>query len=115
VFQEILERRAAELVQVLRKARRPRNREERGPNGLRFSMRRNEILAMRNGGPRVHLLRQVKAALASRIHDGSFGVCIECEFAISPKRLAACHGRRVVSSARTAAADAGIGRKERNP
>jgi DnaK suppressor protein len=34
------------------------------------------------------LLRQVKAALR-RIHDGSFGACVDCESAISPKRLAA--------------------------
>jgi len=34
------------------------------------------------------VLRQVKAALR-RIQDGSFGVCMDCESAISPKRLAA--------------------------
>lgn len=34
------------------------------------------------------LLREVKAALR-RIHDGGFGVCVECERAISPKRLLA--------------------------
>ena len=32
------------------------------------------------------LLREVKAAL-QRIRAGSFGICIECEWAISPKRL----------------------------
>jgi DnaK suppressor protein len=34
------------------------------------------------------LLRDVKEALR-RIHDGEFGTCMECESAISPKRLAA--------------------------
>lgn len=34
------------------------------------------------------LLGQVRAALR-RIRDGSFGACIECDSAISPKRLAA--------------------------
>jgi RNA polymerase-binding transcription factor DksA len=34
------------------------------------------------------LLRDVKSALR-RIHNGGFATCIECEAAISPKRLAA--------------------------
>ena len=33
-------------------------------------------------------LTQVNAAL-QRIHDGEFGICVECEEPISPKRLAA--------------------------
>ena len=41
-------------------------------------------LAIRNVDRDSTLLRQVKAALR-RIHDGSFGTCIECESAISPK------------------------------
>ena len=41
-------------------------------------------LAMRNVDRESSLLREVKAALR-RIHDGSFGICIECESAISPK------------------------------
>jgi DnaK suppressor protein len=45
-------------------------------------------LAMRNVDRESSLLRDVKAALR-RIHDGSFGTCIECESAISPRRLAA--------------------------
>ena len=45
-------------------------------------------LAIRNVDRESILLRDVKAALR-RIHDGSFGACIECEWAISPKRLAA--------------------------
>ena len=45
-------------------------------------------LAIRNVDRESNLLRQVKAALR-RIHDDSFGTCMECESAISPKRLAA--------------------------
>jgi len=45
-------------------------------------------LAIRNVDRESNLLRQVKAAL-QRIHDGSFGTCVECEWVISPKRLAA--------------------------
>jgi len=45
-------------------------------------------LAIRNADRESTLLRQVRAALR-RIHDGSFGVCVECEYEISPKRLLA--------------------------
>jgi len=87
VFQEILERRAAELVQVLRK--RDGIAIEKSADQMdeiQYASERD--LAMRNVDRESSLLRQVKAALR-RIHDGSFGVCIECELAISPKRLAA--------------------------
>jgi DnaK suppressor protein len=45
-------------------------------------------LAIQNVDRDSALLRQVQAALR-RILDGSFGICIECECAVSPKRLAA--------------------------
>ena len=45
-------------------------------------------LAIRNVDRDSNLLRDVKDALR-RVHDGSFGACMECESAISPKRLAA--------------------------
>ena len=45
-------------------------------------------LAIRNVDRESALLRNVKAALR-RIQDGSFGTCIECERAISPRRLGA--------------------------
>lgn len=45
-------------------------------------------LAIRNVDRESTLLRQVKAAL-ERFNDGTFGTCIDCESAISPKRLAA--------------------------
>lgn len=45
-------------------------------------------LAIRNVDRESTLLRQVKAALW-RIHNGTFGPCVDCEEAISPKRLIA--------------------------
>ena len=83
----ILERKEAELDHVLR------NRDgiaiEKSADQMdeiQYASERD--LAIRNVDRDSRLLRQVKAALR-RIHDGSFGTCIECESAISPKRLAA--------------------------
>ena len=85
--QEILERKEAELDRVLRKR-----------DGIAIEKSADQMdeiqyatereLAMRNVDRESHLLRQVKAAL-KRVHDGSFGICMECESAISPRRLAA--------------------------
>ena len=86
-FQEILERRSAELVQVLRK--RDGIAIEKSADQMdeiQYASERD--LAIRNVDRESSLLRDVKAALR-RIHDGSFGTCIECESAISPRRLAA--------------------------
>jgi DnaK suppressor protein len=84
---EILERTEAELVQVLR------NRDgiaiEKSADQMdeiQYASERDP--AIRSADRESALLRQVKGALR-RIHDGSFGSCIECESAISPKRLAA--------------------------
>ena len=86
-FQEILERRAVELVQVLRK--REGIAIEKSADQMDETQYASERdLAMRNVDRESSLLRDVKAALR-RIHDGSFGTCIECESAISPRRLAA--------------------------
>ena len=86
-FQEILERKEAELVQVLR------NRDgiaiEKSADQMdeiQYASERD--LAIQNVDRESTLLRQVRAALR-RIHDGSFGTCIECEWVINPKRLAA--------------------------
>jgi RNA polymerase-binding transcription factor len=86
-FQEALETKAAELDRVLR------TRDdiviEKSADQMDEIQRATERdLAIRNVDRESALLRQVKAALA-RIHDGSFGACIECESAISPKRLTA--------------------------
>jgi len=45
-------------------------------------------LAIRNVDRESTLLRQVNAALR-RIHNGTFGTCVDCEETISPKRLIA--------------------------
>ena len=86
-FQEILERKEAELVRVLRK--RDSIAIEKSADQMdeiQYATERD--MAIRNVDRESNLLREVKAALR-RIHDGSFGTCIECEWVISPKRLAA--------------------------
>lgn len=85
--QEILDRKMADLVHVLRK--RDGIAIEKSADQMdeiQYASERD--LAIRNVDRESILLRQVKAAL-QRIHDGGFGICIECESAISPKRLAA--------------------------
>ena len=86
-FQEILERKQAELVSVLRTRDGIAIEKSADPmDEIQYASERD--LAIRNVDRDSVLLRQVKAALR-RIHDGSFGTCLECEWAISPKRLAA--------------------------
>jgi DnaK suppressor protein len=86
-FQEILEREEAELVQVLRK--RSGIAIEKSPDEMDETQYASERdLAIRNVEHETTLLHDVKAALR-RIHDGGFGACLDCESAISPKRLAA--------------------------
>ena len=86
-FQEILLRKESELVQVLR-TRDDIAIEKSADQMDEIQYASERDLAIRNVDRESALLRQVKAALR-RIHDGSFGMCIECESAISPKRLAA--------------------------
>ena len=86
-FQEILERKHAELVQILGK--RDAIAIEKSADQMdeiQYASARD--LAICNVNREFTLLRDVKAAL-ERIHDGSFGTCLECEWAINPKRLAA--------------------------
>ena len=86
-FKKILERKEAELVRVLRT--RDEIAIERSADQmdeLQYASERD--LAIRNVDRAYTVLRDVKAALR-RIHDGSFGTCIQCEWAINPKRLAA--------------------------
>ena len=86
-FQEILERKEAELVRVLR--RRDNIAIEKSADQMDESQYASERdLAIRNVDRESTLLRDVKTALR-RIRDGSFGTCMECDCAISPKRLAA--------------------------
>lgn len=86
-IQAILARKEAELVQILRKR-----------DGLAIEKSADQMdviqyaserdLAIRNADFEFDVLRQVRAAL-QRIEGGWFGTCIECESAISPKRLVA--------------------------
>jgi len=83
----VLERKGAELAQMLR--RRDGIEIEKSADQMdeiQYASERD--LAIRNVDRDTNLQRQIKAALR-RIHDGSFGICIECESAIGPKRLAA--------------------------
>jgi len=97
--QEILERTAAELAQVLR-SRDGIAIEKSADQMDEVQYASERELAIRNADRESTLLRQVRAALR-RIHDGTFGVCVECEYEISPKRCWPYPGRRGASSART--------------
>ena len=84
---ETLERKEAELFQVLRKRDGIAIEKSADPmDEIQYALERD--LAIRNVDSESNLLRDVKAALR-RILDGSYGTCVECELAISPKRLAA--------------------------
>jgi len=86
-FQEILEQKETELVQVLR--RRDDIAIERSADQMdeiQYASERD--LAIQNADREATLLRDVRAALR-RINDGSFGTCIDCEWVISPRRLVA--------------------------
>jgi RNA polymerase-binding transcription factor len=86
-FQEILERSEAELVQLLR--RRDGIAIEKSADQMdeiQYASERD--LAIRNVDRESRLLRQVRDALR-RIHEGTFGICKECEAAIGVKRLLA--------------------------
>jgi DnaK suppressor protein len=86
-FQQILEQQQVELVHVLRVRDGIAIEKSADPmDEIQYATERD--LAMRSADLDSNLLRDVRAALR-RIHDGSFGVCIECELEISPKRLAA--------------------------
>jgi DnaK suppressor protein len=86
-FQDILERKQAELVRVLRK-RDDIAIETSADQMDQIQYASERDLAIRNVDRDSTLLRQVKASLR-RIHDGTFGICIECDEAISSKRLLA--------------------------
>lgn len=86
-FQEILERKEAELVQILRKRDGIEIEKSADPmDEVQYATERD--LAIRNVDRESTLLRQVKGAL-QRVREGTFGTCIECEVAMSPKRLSA--------------------------
>lgn len=83
----ILQRKEAELVRLLRDRGSIAIERSADPmDEIQYASERD--LAIGNVDRESTLLRNVKAALR-RIHDGSFGTCMECESEISPKRLAA--------------------------
>jgi DnaK suppressor protein len=86
-FQEILQRKEAELGRVLRK-RDDIAIEKSADQMDEIQYASEREMAIRNVDRDSTLLRAVKAALG-RIHDGSFGTCTACESAIGPRRLAA--------------------------
>jgi len=86
-FREILAGKEIELARVLR--RRDGIAIEKSADQMdEIQSATERDLAIRNVDRESNLLRDVKDALR-RIREGSFGACIECESAISPKRLAA--------------------------
>jgi DnaK suppressor protein len=86
-FREIFEQKVAQAIQVPRRLtdiamqRSPDQMDE-----VQFAAQRE--LAIQNLDRESGLLRDLRAALR-RIHDGTFGSCVQCESAISSKRLAA--------------------------
>jgi DnaK suppressor protein len=86
-FQEFLERKESELVRILQ-ARDDITIEKSADQMDEVQYASERDLAIRNLDRDSNLLRQVRTAL-QRIHDGSYGTCIDCEWAINPKRLAA--------------------------
>lgn len=103
-FQQILEAKEADLAQAL--GRREHVAIEKSSDQMdeiQFGSERD--LAIGNLNREFQLLREVKAALG-RIHDGSFGTCIQCECAISLKRLGAVPwARRCIQCEEAAARD----------
>jgi len=86
-FKDILTRKEAELARVLR------NRDgiavEKSADQMdEIHFATEQDSAIRSVDRESMLLGEVKAALR-QLRDGSFGTCIECAEAISPKRLAA--------------------------
>jgi DnaK suppressor protein len=86
-FQAVLERKESELAQVVRK--RDGIAIEKSADQMdEIQLATERDLAIRNVDRESGLLRDVQDALR-RIHSGEFGACMECESAISPKRLTA--------------------------
>jgi RNA polymerase-binding transcription factor len=86
-FHEIIERKQADLVRVLQNGNDITIDKSADPmDEIQHAAERD--LTIRNVDRLSTLLRDVNASLR-RIRDGTFGTCIECEVAISPKRLAA--------------------------
>jgi DnaK suppressor protein len=86
-FQKVLELKQAELVYILRVRDGIAIEKSADPmDEIQYATERD--LAIRSADLVSNLLRDVRAAL-QRIRDGTYGTCVECESAISPKRLTA--------------------------
>lgn len=86
-FQAVLARKEAELVQGVR--RREGITIEKSADQMdeiQYALERD--LAIHNVDHNFALLRDIRAAQA-RIRDGSYGICIQCDEPISPRRLEA--------------------------
>ena len=86
-FQAILSEKEIELIQSLR-TRDGIAIEKSADQMDEIQYASERDLAIRNVDLGSNQLRQIRAA-QQRIRDGSFGTCIECDAAISPKRLSA--------------------------
>jgi DnaK suppressor protein len=86
-FQSILARKEAELLHAGRKREGITIEKSADQmDEIQYALERD--LAIHNVEHDFALLRDIRAA-HGRIRDGSYGICIQCEEAISPKRLAA--------------------------
>lgn len=86
-IKKILERTRSELVLASRKRDGIAIEKSADPmDEIQYASERD--LAIRNVDRESRMLRQVIAAL-QRLDDGSFGNCVDCECAVSQKRLAA--------------------------
>jgi len=87
-FRDALKKRQAELEENGNSGRAALAIETSADELDRIQHAQERDLAMGGLDRNARLLRQVRAAL-SRIADGTFGVCLDCENDISMKRLAA--------------------------
>lgn len=86
-FQTILARKEVELLHAGRKREGITIEKSADQmDEIQYALERD--LAIHNVEHDFALLRDIRAA-QGRIRDGSYGICIQCEDAISPKRLAA--------------------------
>jgi DnaK suppressor protein len=86
-FRRILEARIADLERGMR--RRDDIAVEQTPDAMDEVQRASECaLAISNIDRKSKQLQNARAA-QRRVHDGTFGICEECEEEISPKRLSA--------------------------
>jgi DnaK suppressor protein len=86
-FKDLLTRKESELAKILRNRDGIAIEKSADPmDEIQYGTERD--LAICNVDRESSLLREVKAALR-RLGDGSFGACVQCAEAISPKRLAA--------------------------